>query len=309
MTSDLRRLYARANANLGIVSILDVDALGIARDTFYDHVDATGWVRRHRGVWTAPGAGWTVQHQALAALRAVGPPALVTGESGLSLFEVTQARPSCIDLLVPPNRSGGGHKGVRVKRTQQYEQIASGEVRGVAVACVERCLIDAAPALAIDPLIRRMAAAVRLRLSDLAAMEEAIAALRRYPGRAKLLAALSALNGELVHSNPEQVARDALRPMQLGFHHEPYTVWDGSRRVAEIDIPHLRLLYGVEVDGPHHELPEQQRKDEARDRELRDLGWRIDRFRWDDVTENPRRFATTVARAVASRRREIGLPD
>jgi very-short-patch-repair endonuclease len=76
--------------------------------------------------------------------------------------------------------------------------------------------------------------------------------------------------------------------------------------IAEIDIANPDILSGVEIDGPHRDLPEQRRRDELRDQRLRDLGWRIDRFRWEDVLADPTAFAARVRAAVEQRRQELG---
>ena len=73
-------------------------------------------------------------------------------------------------------------------------------------------------------------------------------------------------------------------------------------RLAEVDIPFFELCYGVEIDGPHHLLPEQAAKDRARDRMLaRTCGWSIDRYLWFELEDDPERFV----REVQARLREL----
>jgi very-short-patch-repair endonuclease len=68
-----------------------------------------------------------------------------------------------------------------------------------------------------------------------------------------------------------------------------------QRNVAEIDIPFLDLLYGVEIDGPPHLLPEVAARDRKRDRMLRrDCGIDIDRYLWFELEEEPARFVREV---------------
>lgn len=308
MATAWKDLYHRASRRHGIVTLGLLDDLEIARATFYDHAATYGFEQRHRSVWTLPEVEWTFSAQAAAGLAAVGPPALVTGEAGLHLLGAARARPRDVTALVAPNRSARGHRRVIVRRCKRFFEISSTTVDGVAVACFEQCCVDASRSLGIDALARRMAAGCRLRLTDMNVLEAYTEPLGRFHGGLRWDAAISALRGELVHSNPEQVARDALRPLALGFHPEPFTVLDEEGRpMGEIDIAIPALRHGTEIDGPDHELPAQQLADERRDQALRDLTWRIDRYPWDEVTAHPARFAAKVARAVRTRAKELDM--
>jgi very-short-patch-repair endonuclease len=86
-------------------------------------------------------------------------------------------------------------------------------------------------------------------------------------------------------------------------HRQPLTVESNNRIVAEIDIPFVQVRYGVEIDGPHHLLPNVAAADRTRDRALHRLGWVIDRFFWFEVEDRPRWFVTQVQRRLEERAR------
>jgi hypothetical protein len=67
-----------------------------------------------------------------------------------------------------------------------------------------------------------------------------------------------------------------------------------TRPVAEADIAITLLLLDIEVDGPHHDEPEQQRLDRIRDDRLLALGWTVRRYRAALVTEDEARFRRLV---------------
>lgn len=291
------RLLALARDNNDVITARMISGCGMPLSTFYDYADRHGATQRHRGVWTTPHAAWTALTRASAALAAVGQPAMLTGEAGLQQLEVLKRHSGPVTVLLPPHRSSSGHREVRVLRTREFDRISPSIVNGLRVAPVEQCLKDSARGSSVDQLARRMAAACRLRLTDLDLLD-AYGPKTTFPGKRAWDAARLALRGEMAHSNPEQAARDALRPHALGFEPAPYTVYRDGIPIAEIDIARPDILFGVEVDGPHHLLEEQRRRDEARDQNLRDDGWRIDRFWWDDVLADPARFARRVARAV-----------
>ena len=111
--------------------------------------------------------------------------------------------------------------------------------------------------------------------------------------------AYAAVSGEENHSDGERNAKRLLRADGLRFHPKPLTVEHNGRMVAELDIPFPEILYAVEVDGPHHLLPDVAAADRQRDRALKRINWRIDRFFWFEVEDRPEWFVNQVRKAVA----------
>jgi hypothetical protein len=75
---------------------------------------------------------------------------------------------------------------------------------------------------------------------------------------------------------------------------------DGS--VARLDGGYPSLKVGLEFDGQTvHEAPAAVLRDRDRQNGLVALGWTILRFTWWDVTHDPGRFVTTVARVLSGR--------
>ena len=58
--------------------------------------------------------------------------------------------------------------------------------------------------------------------------------------------------------------------------------------------------HDLEVDGPHHRLPHQRRKDALRDADLWSFGVRVERVPAAVVAEEPERFVTLVAAFLAA---------
>ena len=75
----------------------------------------------------------------------------------------------------------------------------------------------------------------------------------------------------------------------------PPVLIDGAPH-AEIDIPFERRRYGVEVDGPHHLLPDVAAADRQRDRKLEHVHWKIDRFLWFEIEDRGQWFVQQVSR-------------
>jgi hypothetical protein len=301
-----QRLLDEAARRNNVITPRLIRESGLARSTYYDFAHRFGAEWRHRGVWTVPNVDFTYLTQSTAALAAIGMPAMLTGAAALHLLGVQRHRPTAVTVLVPAGRNPGGHRRIEVIRTPAYEEIRSVQVGGIPLAQAERALLDVSRSAGVDPLARLMAAACRPRLTDLPLLVERTPA-STFRGKRAWNAALSALHGEMVHSNPERIARVAVAPYELGFEPRPFVVLRGTRPLAEIDLAIPAIKYGLEIDGPHHLLEQQQRQDEERDRELRDDGWRIDRVLWDTVLADPQAFARKIARTVAAVRRQQGV--
>lgn len=74
-------------------------------------------------------------------------------------------------------------------------------------------------------------------------------------------------------------------------------------RHYRIDFAYPLVKLAIEIDGPHHRLPEVAARDARRDRRLRALGWTVDRFDEDEVTYHPE----LVLQAIRRRLRELGV--
>ena len=54
-----------------------------------------------------------------------------------------------------------------------------------------------------------------------------------------------------------------------------------------LDFAYVEVKLAIEIDGPHHRLPEVQARDARRDRRLARLGWHVMRFSEEVVTYRP----------------------
>lgn len=70
-----------------------------------------------------------------------------------------------------------------------------------------------------------------------------------------------------------------------------------------IDFAYPSVKLAIEIDGPHHRLPEVKSRDARRDRRLRQLGWTVDRFDEDEVVYHPERVLLAIRRRLV----ELGV--
>lgn len=122
------------------------------------------------------------------------------------------------------------------------------------------------------------------------------------PGRSAVIGEVTAITGAVSHvrSVAEKVLAVACEDLALPTPALNRAVTTSAGTVHELDLSWPDALVDVEVDGPHHLLPSQRRRDRQRDGELRADGWEVTRFPVEEVDEDPagvaRRIGATLGR-------------
>lgn len=123
------------------------------------------------------------------------------------------------------------------------------------------------------------------------------------PGRGAVASEVTAITGAVSHAR--SVAEKALARTcgDLGLQMPALNrfVATTAGPIHELDLVWFDALVDVEVDGPHHLLPSQRRRDRQRDRELRTDGWEVVRFPVEEIDEDPVDVARRIG-AVLTRR-------
>jgi hypothetical protein len=83
-------------------------------------------------------------------------------------------------------------------------------------------------------------------------------------------------------------------------------VKDGPRYVAEPDLSWPEILFCAQFDGfGFHNSPALLARDHRQDRELRDLGWDVRRYTYDEVTKQKEMVVVSLAKAMTRRHKEL----
>lgn len=109
------------------------------------------------------------------------------------------------------------------------------------------------------------------------------------PGRTRVVEAVRAMSGRPVdhdRSRTEAVVADACAVAGLPRPSRNRSVTTTGGVTYELDLAWLPQRLDVEVDGPHHLLPEQRRRDRGRDRDLRTDDWDVIRIPVEEVDED-----------------------
>jgi hypothetical protein len=176
------------------------------------------------------------------------------------------------------------HAGARVHLSRVFDKSDQLQVGGIPTVIVPVCLIQIAEESDGD-LIKALEGAMRDGISP--TWIRNVAARYHRPGLSgtkRLVRALDErVDGTLPRSWFQRLAARLLADAGIETVDE-YPIHEGKRLLAELDlaIPHLRI--GIECQSWRwHATPEAQRRDAARKRNLRRLGWDITDLWWSDL--------------------------
>ena len=255
---------------------------------------------------------WEQLHQR--ACKAIGASAF----SGAWLYDLVDNPPTTPQLLIPHDLQRRV-PGIRTIRTRVWPDTIA-LIRGVPTMEVVRCLWDCAWLLrrepdAIAPMRRMMAKADGLRLCSapelhLVAREPRLFEL---PGIVPepFRAAAFSLAGGHSHSAIEHRGRQIITEIaaSMGLHVEPrpYELRNERGPVAEADVAIPLIRLDCEIDGPHHDDHDQQRKDRWRDGQVRRLRWTVRRYRTAMIRDDEDAFRELVAADIRQAAAEAGV--
>ena len=175
-------------------------------------------------------------------------------------------------------------------------------VEGIAVANVERALLDAGAVVTERKLRYCVDAAMRLGLTDEDKLSSLLAA-RRKRGRRGVRplerALLSLPVGGLPESPYERYALEIVRDFGLPEPVLQYVVVLPSGRTVRIDLAWPQWWLGAEIEGHgYHSTRSERAYDADRSNELTLIGWNLLHFTTDQIYRAPGEVGNTIWRAI-----------
>ena len=268
----------------GVVSRLQLSALGLSRAAIETRVRTGRLHRVHRGVFAVGHRRLTRSGQLMAAVLACGEGAVISHRSAAALWGLTREAPVRVDVL-RATAGGRPHPGIAFHRTRRLLDHERTQVDGIPVTSIARTLLDLTDVARVD---RAVAQADRLGLLDAAAVQRAIADNPGRRGAKRLLAAIDV--PVLTRSELEDAFLGLVRRANLP---EPLV----NQRVAGLEVdfhwPDHRLV--VETDGAtYHRSRAAQERDRDREAILARAGVRTHRFTHRQVVRDPRDVEETL---------------
>ncbi len=281
-----------AGAQHGVVGHEQIIDAGLGRGAL-EHRVRTGRLHRlHRGVYAVGHLLLTREGRWTAAVLACGPEAWLSHASGTALWGVSAHRPGPVDVTVP-NRSGrrpGPAITIHRPRTLLPEEVT--RHRGIPVTTVARTLLDLGGVRPAADVQRAVEQAERMKLLELASLRAVLLAHPGHHGHGVLSDVLGRdwIVSEPTRNDLEQsflrlCDRHGLPRPLVNTHVGPYEVdflWPDARLIAETD--------GRETHGTRAAFE----RDRARDAQLMVAGYRVVRFTYRQVTDDPEAVATVL---------------
>ncbi len=292
-------LRSAAPTQFGVISRAQLLEAGVSSVGIQRAVERGALDRCAAGVFRAAGSPPT-HLQRLAAAFLSCPGAVVSHESAAQLHRFPLVRKDLIVLSVP----AGGHNAVpladRVHRSSDLDRVRHVDVGCLAVTSPSRVLIDIAIHIGrgrLERLVDDVLSSRRVDPDDLITTFNRLARRGR-PGSGRLRPLLEVrLDGRVLPTTALEAAflrlvRRFGLPEPLPQHLPPWAVHDGIGRV-DFAYPEQRLL--IEVDGRRwHSRDAAFDQDRRRDQEAAMAGWRVLRFTWRQVDQQPNEVASAV---------------
>ena len=300
-----RELLQIAARQYGVFTARQSDGCGLSRSTLHDHVRSGGLLRFHAGVYGFAGSPPTWERSLKAAVLAGGEGAAVSHRAGGRLWELTSSKDDTLEITVPAARRPR-LVGVTVHRSGDLARHHISWWKGFPVTKPARTILDLGAVLPPAEVEDALDRALTRRLITIAGVEWILTELARHgrhgSGVVGRILDERALGREpadgLLEPRMARVLENAGLPAAV-FQHPVHDA--AGRFLAEVDFAYPELRLAIEVDGfETHGTPRAMSRDFVRQNGLVPYGWRVLRFTWAQVVNEPEYVGTTIGRTVTA---------
>jgi hypothetical protein len=263
------RLAGRAH---GVATREEMLGAGISRSEIARRVEKGALIRQYPGVYRVGHAAPSIDSDYMAAVKACGDAAMLSGLAAAHLLQLVKGKPPPPEVTAPTERQVRGVKTRRARRRAT-------KVRGIPLTTVPETLVDLAAELSPEELARAChEAGVKYRTTP----RQVGTVLKRRPNArgARRLRAVMSGDTPVTLSEMERVFFEVLRPTGLPL---PEANRVASGRRVDLRWPG-RLT--AELDSYRfHNSRYSWEQGQRRQREARGRGEEFRRYSWTDVTD------------------------
>ncbi|MEX2194516.1 MAG: hypothetical protein WD844_04445 [Thermoleophilaceae bacterium] len=276
----IARIARRAH---GVVTHAELLEAEISRDEIRGRVRRGALIPEFRGVYRVGHAAPSTEARYMAAVKACGRKAVLSGLAAAYLLGLVKRRPSVLEVTAPTEQKVAGIRPRRARRLDARDRMVFNRIP---VTSVARTLVDIAADLDEEELARAChEAQVRYRTTP-AEVEEVLERRPTSPGAAKLRRIMSG-ETKVTLSALERKFLQRLKEANLPLPAETNKP-AGSKRV-DCRWPEHKLT--VELDSyTFHNSRHSWEQDRRREREAHARGDTIRRYTHDDVFHDPRQM-------------------
>lgn len=269
-----------AGAQHGVVTRTQLLAAGVSAAAVQRRVRKGTLLREHPAVYRVGHRAPNLEARYLAAVRACGPGALLSGRAAAHLLGLLRGPPPVPEVMAPTERR---IESVRTRRSRGMDRRDATTFRGIPITTVARTLVDLAADMTPDELARACHEAGVLHDATPAQVEAVLTRRPASPGAATIRRVLRG-DAHVALSELERRFLALLRENGLAL---PETNRRAGGRRVDCRWPEHRLT--VELDGyRYHRSRHAWERDRRREREARARGDEFRRYTYGDVVEHPR---------------------
>jgi predicted transcriptional regulator of viral defense system len=295
-----RAIAEIANEQHGLVSLEQLEALGIDRRTAHDRAGAGRLHRVHHGVYAVGHAPLTREARYLAAVLACGSDAVLSHRSAASLLGLREDRRRKIDVTAPGRR---GRTPWEIDAHRDGSLVAADRtiVNGIPCTSVARTLLDFAGVEPISELRKIVGEAEVKRVLAEGAVRDLIKRSRGRRGVACLRLLLDEIHPETKRTR-SYMERQFLGMCTRGGLPRPEVNVplrvDGNKFKPDFLWRDAGLI--VEADSRQfHDTGTSFLNDRRREQCLQLAGWRVSHCTWWEIEHESRRLAETIRSLLA----------
>lgn len=289
-----------ANRQHGLISLEQLEGIGMDRRTAAAREQSGRLHRIHRGVYSVGHVGSTPEAAFLAGVLACGPGTVLSHGSAATLWGFWKTDDTAIHVIAP-NRRGRSPTGIVSHRDGWLPSSDRTEFHRVPCATVVRTLLDLAAILPPWELRKALGEAEAMRLVNHRQLRLQIGRGRGRRGVARLRRLLDEIHPQTKHSRSELERMFLHVCLQVGLPQPEVNVSlqvEGRKLKPDFLWREQRLIF--EADSRRfHDTDTAFVDDRRREQRLQVAGWRVSRFTWEQVEFEPHALAETVWRLLS----------
>lgn len=284
-------------AQHGVVATWQLLVLGFSRREIHRRVASGRLHSIHRGVYAVGHTKLTLRGRWMAAVLACGKDAALSHRDAAALHNLLDAGVGLIHVTAP-GRSHHRRVGVRVHNPRSLHPDDVTVIDGIPVTSVARTLLDVAETEPLRRLERAYEAAERERTLEMRKVHELLVRSRGHRGARPLTTLIERFTEPPPHTRSKLERRFFRLCKQAGV---PLPAVNVSVKGHEVDMLWREHKVIVELDScGFHRTRAAFERDRRRDVELQLAGYRVLRFTWRRLAEEPEVLVEAIRTALLS---------
>jgi len=289
-------LDAWATAHHGVVSM---EVSGLSRSSWYRAIRSGQLEQLHSGVARLHGTPDTPNQRIMAALLAVGSPAVASHRSAAHLWGIDRPPNDPVDIIVVGRRRFPSLAGVVIHRPKDVDRLTPQRRHNIACTNILRTLLDlgAVDQSAVSDAVGHAIAHHHVNVSTL----ESVVIQHSEHGRAGIVALRNAVDDWAIDRKPTDSLLETTMQRLIDRSGLPPVEFHPIIAGYEVDFRVIGTPVILECDGwAYHGLQRATfERDRDRDADLVAAGWIVVRFTYRAITARPNDTAGRIAAAVA----------